>query len=131
MFWVTEVDFNEISLVESPRALVDDVAVCVSRHKVARDKISAAIVCVEFPNKRSDYYHLVDDFEKVIDLGIRTIPVAGLFVLLWTNENIDSIDIVKDCKAIEGQEGVSRAFVKVLPPNAKAILDTRYFMATK
>ncbi len=128
ILWVTEVDFDEVSLIESPRSLLDDVAVCVSRHKVPRKSIGAAIICKDFPNKRTDFYHLIDDFEKVVDLRIRTISVAGLLVLLWSHRSIDDIDILKNCNATEGNETIVAAFSKLVPVQA---LWNRYFMATK
>jgi Fe-S-cluster-containing hydrogenase component 2 len=128
ILWVTEVDFDEVSLIESPRSLLDDVAVCVSRHKVPRKSIAAAIICKEFPNKRTDFYHLIDDFEKVADLRIRTISVAGLLVLLWAHRSIEDIDILKNCNATEGNETIVAAFSKLVP---EQVLWNRYFMATK
>lgn len=128
VLWVTEVDFDLVSLVDSPRNLLDDVAVCVSRHGVRRDRIGAMIINMEFPNKRSDYYHLIEDIKKVAELEIRTLPVAALLLSLWNHSGIQAIDL-SHCVATRNDEDSSGGVRSIV--NNYSILRSRYFCATK
>jgi Fe-S-cluster-containing hydrogenase component 2 len=126
--WVTEVDFDIVSLVDSPRGLLDDVAVCVSRHGVAKNKIGAMILNMEFPNKRSDYYHLIEDIKNTTMLKIRTLPIAALLLALWTHRNIWAIDLSK-CVATLNAENTASCLSSFITDTG--ILRSRYFCATK
>ena len=128
LLWVTEVDFDIVSLVDSPRGLLDDVAVCVSRHGVAKDSIRAMIVCLEFPNKRSDYYHIVEDVKSILNIEICTVSVAGLLLAMWTHRTLGDIDFA-NCVALRGSETVAGGFRSIT--DSPSILRSRYFSATK
>jgi Fe-S-cluster-containing hydrogenase component 2 len=128
ILYVTEVDFDLVSLVDSPRNLLDDIAVCVSRHGVSRESICAAVINIEFPNKRSDYYHLIEDIQKVAGATIITLPVAALLLALWGHKKIDCINL-SECVAIKNSEG-SAACVKGFVSD-QLLLNSRYLRATK
>lgn len=119
---------NPVPFVDSPRNLLDDVAVCVSRHGVRRDRIGAMIINMEFPNKRSDYYHLIEDIKKVAELEIRTLPVAALLLSLWNHSGIQAIDL-SHCVATRNDEDSSGGVRSIV--NDYSILRSRYFCATK
>ncbi len=128
ILYVTEVDFDLVSLIDSPRNLLDDVAVCVSRHGVEREAITAAVINVEFPNKRSDYYHLVEDIQLVAGVTIITLPLAALLVSLWSFKRIEEVSL-SDCivtKDSESSAGCVSAFV-----SDRQLLNSRFFRATK
>lgn len=128
VLYVTEVDFDLISLVDSPRNLLDDIAVCVSRHGVRRDSIIAAVINAEFPNKRSDYYHLVEDMQKMVDVTIITLPLAALLVSLWSFKRIEDVRL-SNCivtRDSESSAGCVSEFV-----SDRQLLNSRFFRATK
>ncbi len=126
--YVTEVDFDLVSLVDSPRNLLDDIAVCVSRHGVSRDTICAAVINIEFPNKRSDYYHLIEDIQKVAGVTIITLPLAALLATLWGHKKIDSINLA-ECVAVKNSESSAACVSGIIAD--QTLLYSRYLRATK
>lgn len=86
---VLEVELkNEV--LNSPRALLEDVAVLHGRYGVDTSSIDPVSVIAKLPNKRSEYYQVVNDIGKILDLHIRTITIGILLVILWQFKNIDS-----------------------------------------
>lgn len=124
-------DFDIISLVDSPRGVLDDIAVAIGRHGLAPGQVEGMVICKEFPNRRSDYYHLIEDVEKVLGYRIRTLSVAGLLLLLWLQKTISELDIANGCVATRGSEGIASSFRPIVPHDAVGVLDSRYFAATK
>lgn len=79
-------------MLESPRALLEDVAVLHSRYGYAVDGIDPVSVILSFPNVRSEYYQVIRDIEKVLGLRCRTITVGALAALLWNCAKLDGFD---------------------------------------
>lgn len=79
-------------VLESPRALLEDVAVLHSRYGYAVDGIDPVSVILSFPNVRSEYYQVIRDIEKVLGLRCRTITVGALVALLWNCAKLDGFD---------------------------------------
>ncbi len=79
-------------VLESPRALLEDVAVLHSRYGYAVEDIDPVSVILSFPNVRSEYYQVIRDIEKVIGLRCRTITVGALIALLWHCAKLDGFD---------------------------------------
>jgi Fe-S-cluster-containing hydrogenase component 2 len=79
-------------VLESPRALLEDVAVLHSRYGYAVDGIDPVSVILSFPNVRSEYYQVIRDIEKVLGLRYRTITVGALVALLWNCARLDGFD---------------------------------------
>jgi Fe-S-cluster-containing hydrogenase component 2 len=79
-------------VLESPRALLEDVAVLHSRYGYAVDGIDPVSVILSFPNVRSEYYQVIRDIENVLGLRCRTITVGALVVLLWHHAKLDGFD---------------------------------------
>lgn len=77
-------------VLDSPRALLEDVAVLHSRYGYAVDAIDPISIILAFPNVRSEYYQVVRDIEKVIGLRCRTLTVGALVTLLWNFAQIHS-----------------------------------------
>ena len=78
---------NEV--LESPRALLEDVAVLHGRYGVEVGSIDPVSVIVGLPNVRSEYYQVVSDIEKVLNLRCRTVTVGAMLAVLWNFERID------------------------------------------
>lgn len=86
---VLEVELkNEV--LNSPRALLEDVAVLHGRYGVDISRIDPVSVITKLPNKRSEYYQVVNDIEKILGLRIRTITIGILLAILWQFKNIES-----------------------------------------
>lgn len=79
-------------VLESPRALLEDVAVLHSRYGYAVDGIDPVSVILSFPNVRSEYYQVIRDIEKVLGLRCRTITIGALVALLWNCAKLDGFD---------------------------------------
>lgn len=80
------------SVLESPRALLEDVAVLHSRYGYAVGGIDPVSIILSFPNVRSEYYQVIRDIEKVLGLRCRTITVGALVALLWNCARLDGFD---------------------------------------
>ena len=78
---------NEV--LESPRALLEDVAVLHGRYNIQVCNIDPVSVIVGLPNERSEYYRVMSDIEKVLNLRCRTVTVGALLAVLWHFERID------------------------------------------
>ena len=89
--FVAEVESGKDAL-ESPRALLEDVAVLHSRYGYRVDDIDPVSVLLSLPSSRSEYYQVIRDIEKVLNLRCRTIAVDALIDLLWNCQKIESFD---------------------------------------
>lgn len=76
-------------VLESPRALLEDVAVLHSRYGYAADGIDPVSVILAFPNVRSEYYQVIRDIENVLGLRCRTVTVGALVAMLWNFVKLD------------------------------------------
>lgn len=63
------------------RRILDDLAVMVSRYSVNVDSIIPLAVINRLPNKRTDYYEVIEDIKKIIGVQVNTISYASLFFL--------------------------------------------------
>lgn len=63
------------------RRILDDLAVLVSRYSTKIEDIVPLAVINRLPNKRTDYYEVIEDINKVIGVQINTISYACLFFL--------------------------------------------------
>ena len=79
-------------VLESPRALLEDVAVLHSRYGYEVDGIDPISIILSFPNVRSEYYQVIRDIEKVLGLRCRTITIGALVALLWNCARLDGFD---------------------------------------
>ena len=79
-------------VLESPRALLEDVAVLHSRYGYAVNGIDPVSIILSFPNVRSEYYQVIRDIEKVLGLRCRTVTVGALVALLWSCTRLDGFD---------------------------------------
>lgn len=78
---------NEV--LESPRALLEDVAVLHGRYGIDVGNIDPVSVITELPNARSEYFRVMSDIEKVLGLRCRTVTVGALLAVLWQFEKIE------------------------------------------
>ena len=79
---VLELETNA-TVLESPRALLDDVAVLHSRFDIALDEIVPISILGALPNTRTEYYQVIEDISKVLKLQCRTLTIGALFHLVW------------------------------------------------
>lgn len=79
-------------VLESPRALLEDVAVLHSRYGYSVDGIDPVSIILSFPSVRSEYYQVIRDIENVLGLRCRTVTVGALIALVWNFVNLDGFD---------------------------------------
>ena len=89
--FVAEIE-TSLGVLESPRALLEDVAVLHSRYGYTVDEIDPLSIILALPNMRSEYYQVIRDIEKVLGLRCRTITVGVLVAMLWNFVRIDGFD---------------------------------------
>lgn len=79
-------------VLDSPRALLEDVAVLHSRYGYAVDTIDPVSIIMSFPNVRSEYYQVIRDIEIVLGLRCRTITLGALIAILWNFAKLEELD---------------------------------------
>ena len=80
------------AVLESPRALLDDIAVLSGRFQIPVAAIVPVSLLLTLPNLRSEYYRVIDDIQTVLGVQCRTITLGALAVLIWHLARIDSLD---------------------------------------
>jgi len=100
--------------VSALRALLDDVAVLSSRHKVDVDSIEPFIFCNYLPDKRSDYFDLVNDVEKVLNLRIHTMTLTALLLLYWHRKKLTESALRNNFVALRGKEEIMTDLERIL-----------------
>jgi ferredoxin len=86
--FVAEIELSA-GVLDSPRALLEDVAVLHARYGFKVSDIDPVSIILSFPNVRSEYYQVIRDIENVLGLRCRTITVGALVALMWTCSRID------------------------------------------
>lgn len=79
------------AVLESPRALLEDIAVLHGRFGVALSDIVPVSVIGSLPNVRVEYYQVIDDIEKVLDIQCRTVTIGSLCMLAWHFAALDDV----------------------------------------
>lgn len=78
-----EVEFGAQALLDSPRNVLDNVAVLASRYGIDIDSISTLIISMALPNIRAEYWRVIKDVRKVLGLRIESVTVPALFLMVW------------------------------------------------
>lgn len=86
-YGVLEVETGSDALDVS-RAILDDIAVLNSRHGISKDDNKPLAVCLNLPNKRTDYWQVVKDIKYVTGIKIQTLTIGALMIMLWNNIEI-------------------------------------------
>jgi Fe-S-cluster-containing hydrogenase component 2 len=79
---VIEIELSNCVL-ESPRALLEDLAVLHGRYKIDIARVDPVSVILSLPNVRSEYYQVIDDIHKILGVRCRTITIGALLSLVW------------------------------------------------
>jgi len=86
---VAEIEFSEEAVMDSPRDILDDCAVLNARHAMPLQRIDPLIVSLRFPNKRSEYWRVIQDIGTVLNVKIASITIGALLLLLWSNHTLN------------------------------------------
>lgn len=95
---VCEIEFGS-DLLNSPRNILDDIAVISSRYSNNHHTLYPLIISLEFPNTRSEYWRVIQDIKQVLNIKINSISLGALLLLLWNLQKIDILayDFYADC----------------------------------
>lgn len=86
---VIEVEIPSTEILDAPRNLLDDYAVLKNRKKEDNEEIIPVVLCWDLPNKRTDYWNVVTDVNKILGIKIKTISILALALHYWTNTPIN------------------------------------------
>jgi hypothetical protein len=92
-FGCAEAEFGDVAVLDAPRDLMDDVAVCVGRHGKVKGSMVAMVITDVLPNRRSEYWRILQDIKTVLDVKISTVTVLALCLLVWRRKKISSLPI--------------------------------------
>ena len=79
-----EVEFSN-AIIDAPRSVLDSLAILLSRYDKDRSKIIGLVAALELPNLRSEYWQVIADIQKALDVRVYTVTVTALSMLLWNN----------------------------------------------
>ena len=91
-----EVEFGQEAVLDAPRDLLDGLAVLISRYGWNKQNIHPLIISDVLPNKRSEYWHIIEDIDKVLNIKVGTITIFLLMLLNWNKKNIEQL-IINNC----------------------------------
>ena len=116
-------------VLENPRALLEDMAVLYGRFRVPKRNVLLLSVLAELPNHRAEYYQVVEDIAKVLDVRCRTLTLGAICILMWRfvslkGLNRDSFVLTKDNEgtyfpsmdAVNSRSFRGRALSRGVPP---------------
>lgn len=83
-----EIEFGRDTL-DASRGILDDIAVLHSRNGIDKEKNTALVACLSFPNKRQGYFQVIKDVNKVLNLKIQTVSLGALLILAWNGIEVD------------------------------------------
>ena len=84
------------AVLESPRALLEDIAVLHGRFNVPMDDTVPVSILASLPNARAEYYQVIDDVSKVLNIHCRTLTLGALCLLMWRFRTLLEQDLAGD-----------------------------------
>ena len=126
---VVEVELSG-AVLESPRALMEDIAVLHGRYAMPVDKIIPISIILSLPNLRSEYYKVIEDMHRVLNIRCHTLTLGALLVLLWNFGNLRGLSGDLFTTAEEGADLLA-SVVKTLGKNALPLSGEPYLGALR
>ncbi|MBQ9606475.1 MAG: hypothetical protein IJV16_04790 [Lachnospiraceae bacterium] len=87
-FGAMEIEFGRDTL-DASRGILDDIAVLHSRNGIDKEKNTALVAYLSFPNKRQGYFQVIKDVNKDLNLKIQTVSLEALLILAWNGVEVD------------------------------------------
>lgn len=100
-------------VIDSPRNILDNVAISVARYKQDKNGIAPAIACLNLPNYRSEYWQVIKDIQDVLKLQIGTFTIGLLVALVWNRARLSS-DALKTFYIDADNHSLLEPFQKIL-----------------
>ncbi len=80
-------------MLSLPRKLLEGYAIMHNRYHIAKDKLLLIAVVKKLPNKRSDFYQVIDDILKILKIKIYTLPIDELTKFVKINKKVSDFDL--------------------------------------
>ena len=89
-----EVEFTQ-AVVDAPRNVLDDLAVLIGRYKREKEKLNGLVVALSLPNRRSEYFQVIEDIANVLGIKIGSVTIGALLLLSWNRKTLgkDATDL--------------------------------------
>lgn len=79
------------SVLDSPRALLEGIAVLHGRYGLPVDEVEPLSVVLHLPNNRSEYFHVIEDIHRVLGIRCRSVTVGALAALMWSFTKVTAL----------------------------------------
>ncbi len=90
-FGCAEAEFGDEAVLDAPRDLLDDIAVSVGRLGRNLLSLSALVITDVLPNRRSEYWRIIQDIRNVVGVKIGTVTVLALCLLVWRGRKMSDL----------------------------------------
>jgi len=87
---IGEIEFG-LDILNTPRNILDNIAVFASRYNIKN--VLPVIFPFILPNQRSEYWQVIKDIQKVLNVRIVTITVGILTTLLWNKSKLTNREL--------------------------------------
>ena len=107
---VIEVELSSLGILDSPRNMLDNIAVLNSRYAMEINKIEPLIITLSLPSNRTEFYRVINDVENVLGIQISTVTIGALLLLLWNHIklNVSNFDFYIDSENISIREKIEK-----------------------
>jgi len=82
---VLEIELTLSGILDSPRNILDNIAVLNSRYDASIKTLTPLIISMSLPNYRTEYYRVIKDINNVLDIKINSLTIGALFIFVWNN----------------------------------------------
>lgn len=89
---VAEVEFGQEAILDAPRDTMDALAVLASRYGWDLKSTTAIIVTDVLPNRRSEYWHIIQDISNVLGIQIGTVTIFALLMFNWNRRLLEIVE---------------------------------------
>ena len=86
-----EVEFGQEAILDAPRDILDGLAVLISRYGWNQENIYPLIISDVLPNKRSEYWHIIEDIHQVLNVKVGTVTIFLLMLINWNKKQIEPL----------------------------------------
>ncbi|MEX9582843.1 4Fe-4S binding protein [Providencia rettgeri] len=83
------VEVDDLGSPDTIRDIIDDIAIFSDKYERNLSTLAGACCLLEFPNKRSEFYELISDVKKVLDINIYSLSLGVMLSILNDNNTLD------------------------------------------
>ena len=123
---LNEVELSE-DVLESPRAVLDDIAIYKYKFASKDSSASGLITLSHLPNTRAELWRVIEDIYYVLGIKIDVVTIGTLLVLAWNGAKLDNVksyfyDQKSKCRAVLKElsissSAISNGFLSVFETN--------------